>query len=568
MEQMCQFESMSLNQKENPVEENTPVQFENETINMHEASSHLHEDTHEDSAKDKGEKKYLQQFLVDIEQLTDPESKLQKAIDFMETSLSQGGVPHFKSFWEARNLCLELFKQNISPALRSTLWAKYSELSKEARRLKDILEEQSAFAAEQIEIAIQALETEMNHGDAQHASMPDFVLPACKALEHKIALYNSTQRELNFLNVLASRINALRKELIKTEMRIRTKNKFFQRLSLIGDKVFPKRKDLIKQISQNFIEDVEHFIRDNFQQDRMSDSLFTLREEIKALQGIAKLITLNTQSFTQTRLNLSSCWDKVKVEEKERKKERSAQKTVFKQNYDKVHEQIEAFNQAFTSHQLTTSDATSRIDEIISLMRSTELGKEELKALRDSLGQSRKLLQDKIKQDEQTRISLEEEKVRQKRQQFEDLSNEISDLIDQSSKADVDTISDKRTQMVEKISSSPFSKIEKMELEKKLKPLRDIIAEKKQQSLLALSEDDRMKLQKLKDLLQEKKERRQEIKKQLETYRKASKGSSGMDISQALQFNTQIEEERERLDKITLSIEEIEETIDSLEQKL
>lgn len=577
MDKMCQFESMSLGEKENSDKEThsnnnlmEPTNQDSDSTEIQENPTEDHSGSHLNEAnREKGAKKDLEQFLSEINQMSDPEAKLQKAIDFMESSLSQGGAPHFKCFWDARNLSLELFKQNISPSIRSILWAKYSELSKEARRLREILEEQSAFAVEQIEIAIQALETDISNNAEQSNAMAEIELtPMSKTLEPKIQFYASIQRELNLLNVQASRINALRKELIKTEMRIRTKNKFFQRLSNIGDKVFPRRKDLIKEISQHFIDDVDLFIKDNFNSERMSDSLFYLREEIKALQGLAKVLTLNTHSFTHTRMCLSNCWDKVKVEEKERKKERSQQKSIFKQNYDKVYEEIQAFNQAFSTQQLSTTDANKKIDDVVTLMRNTELGRDELKALRDEITQSRKTLSDKIKQEEKDRLSHEEERGRQKRQQLYEISQEISAFLSQTDQYDAESIIEKRAAFIDKITAAPLTKLEKQELEKSLKPLRDIIAEKKEKALLELSEDDRQKLQQLKELLKDKKERRQEIKKQLESYRKASKGSSGMDIAQALSYNSQIAEEKDRLDKITLGIQEIEDTIDELESKL
>jgi hypothetical protein len=587
MDKMCQFESMSLGEKENseneihsnsdlaepssqdsapedsPSQDSTSMEIPGNLTEEH-SGFHLNE-----ADREKGTKKDLEQFLSEINQMADPEAKLQKAIDFMESSLSQGGAPHFKCFWDARNLSLELFKQNISPSVRSVLWAKYSELSKEARRLREILEEQSAFAAEQIEIAIQALETDISNNEEQSKAVTEIEsIPKSKTLEPKTQFYSSIQRELNLLNVQASRINALRKELIKTEMRIRTKNKFFQRLSNIGDKVFPRRKDLIKEISQNFIDDIDLFIKENFDSDRMCDSLFFLREEIKALQGLAKVLTLNTHSFTHTRMCLSNCWDKVKVEEKERKKERSHQKSLFKQNYEKVHEEIQSFNQAFSSQQLSTVDANKKIDDIVALMRNTELGRDELKALRDHVAQSRKALYDKIKQEEKDRLSQEEERGRQKRQHLYDIYEEIKAFLSESDRYDAEALIEKRTALMDKIASAPLTKLEKQELEKSLKPLRDIIAEKKEKALLELSEDDRQKLHQLKELLKDKKERRQEIKKQLESYRKSSKGSSGMDFAQALSYNAQIAEEKDRLDKITIGIQEIEDTIDELESKL
>ena len=47
----------------------------------------------------------------------------------------------------------------------------------------------------------------------------------------------------------------------------------------------------------------------------------------------------------------------------------------------------------------------------------------------------------------------------------------------------------------------PLSKMEKQEFERLLKPLKDLITEKKEHLLLDLSEDDQQALQQLKDLL-------------------------------------------------------------------
>lgn len=603
---MCQFESMSLSEKETPENRETipanestefqeaglsnaveeaghqdelPEHFSDHTSNhqedegAHDGGSH-EEGSHDEGAheegvhKEKGHRQAFEAFLTELNLLTDPEAKLQRAIAFMESSLSQGGTPHFKSFWEARNLSLELFKQNINPSTRNSLWIKYSELSKEARRLREILEEQSVFAAEQIEIAIQALENDVSKNEEYLQKSPEIEFPMkSKALEPKLSYYQSIQRELNLLNAQASRINALRKELIKTEMRIRTKNKFFQRLSCIGDKVFPRRKELIKDISQHFIDDVDSFIRDNFSKEGMNDSLFYLREEIKSLQGIAKFLTLNTHSFTQTRVRLSDCWDKIKVEEKERKKVRSQQKAVFKQNYDEVHQQIQSFSQAFDAGQLSNAEANKKIDEIVAFMRRTELGRDELKSLRDALTEARKPFLDKVKSEEQERQNLEEERERQKKKRLHELAHEIDHLLRSADAYDADQLYDERNALLEKITAAPLTKLEKQDLEKSLKPLRDTIAEKKEKALLSLSEDDRQSLQKLKDLLKEKKERRQEIKNQLETYRKA-KGSSGMDFEQAMSYNSQMAAEKERLDKINAGIKEIEQKIEELENKL
>ena len=101
--------------------------------------------------------------------------------------------------------------------------------------------------------------------------------------------------------------------------------------SALGDHVFPKRKELIKNLSQTFLADVDAFMA-QFSQGEIRESLFVLRDEIKYLQNIAKVLTLNTNAFTHTRMRLSECWDKIKGEEKERKKEWSEQRAQQKQN--------------------------------------------------------------------------------------------------------------------------------------------------------------------------------------------------------------------------------------------
>lgn len=522
----------------------------------------------EDSLKprDKSHRQHFEKFLSDLEALKEVESKLQFTVDFMESSLAQTGTPHFKSFWEARGICLQLFKENIPPSLRAMLWTKYNELSKEARRLKEILDEQSAFAVEQIEMAIKALEDDITSFDDQLAkiALPEFS-EASRSLDRRLPHYQKLQNELNLLNTHASRINALRKELIRTEMRVRQKNKFFQRLSVAGDNVFPRRKELIKDVSHSFIADIDGFIKDHFSESGSSESLFNLREEIKALQNMAKILTLNTHSFTHTRMKLSECWDRIKNEEKERKKERTQQKVVFKQNLDESLQRLESFNQAFQSGQLSLAEANKHLEEISSFIRSLELGRDEQRYVREALNAARKPILDKIQEAENERHHQETEKERLRRSGIQEIRQRIEDLL-KNNNADADALAAEREHVLEKIASLSMTKAEKLEFERQLKPLRDMITEKKESSLMALSDDDRQSLQQLREILKQRKVRRQEIKDQIEIYRKAS-GSSGLDFEQAMSNNLQMMEEKERLEKIVLGIKEIEQKIAKLEKR-
>lgn len=507
-------------------------------------------------------------FKKTFEEQTDHESKLQLAIDFMESSLAQGGTPHFRSFWEARRLSLSLFKENISPLLRSQLWTKYSELSKEARRLKEILDEQSAFAVEQIEIAIQALEGDIAEFDKEAgkpAFSESFAFPV--ALKEHYAAYQNLQSRLNVLNTQASRINALRKELLKTEMRVRYKNKFFQRLSAAGDKVFPKRKELIKQISQQFTDHVDRFIKQNFETEGHYEAFFVLREEIKAFQGLAKVLTLNTHAFTQTRMRLSECWDRIKVEEKERKKERVQQRVVFKQNAEEIDKQIHTLKETIEKNEGHPAEAQKKIDEIVAHMRNVELGRDELKALRESLNEVRKLVQDKMKSGEEMRQQQELERNRYKKEKYQAFKCQAEKLLQDQEAKDVEALIADRDVLLAEVHDSSLGKNEKQEIERILKPLRDIITDKKEKALLALSDDDRQALQQMQLILNQRKERRQDIKNQLEILRKGA-GSSSLDFEKAMSFTNQINEEKERLEKANQSIQEIESKIRQVQAKI
>lgn len=585
-DKMSQFESMSISEQETSEnkdlikpDELPPICEDCSELMMeptelvvdrhaHEEHQEEHHDAHlEHHHKESRYKQVYDVFLKELEQQPDVDAKLQAAINFMEAALSHSGTPHFKSFWDARNISLELFKQNISAATRASLWTKYTELSKEARRLKEILEEQSAFAAEQIEIAIQALEKDIENNNNVLMSSPQIEFSIeCKSLEKTFSYYQSVQSELNLLNAQAARINALRKELIKTEMRIRQKNKFFQRLSGAGDKVFPRRKELIKDVSQHFIEDVDTFIHENFSKGSLHDSLFFMREEIKALQGMAKLLTLNTHSFTHTRLRLSECWDKIKGFEKDRKRARAQQKAVFKQNQEAAQQKINALNEEFGSGQLSIAEALKKAEEVTAFMRQIELGREELKVLREELTKARQPILDKQKQEEQERHNQEQERDKQRKQRLVELRRDCETLLENVEASDADKLSSDREVLQEKINISTLSKLEKQDLERLLKPLRDIISDKKERALMDLSEDDRQKLGHLKELLREKKERRQEIKNQLEVFRKA-KGASGLDFEQAMNYNAQMVSEKERLDKISLGIKELEQMIGEIENR-
>ncbi|MCB1136913.1 MAG: hypothetical protein KDK78_11645, partial [Chlamydiia bacterium] len=432
---------------------------ENEGHELDFASSHSEDEHKESAGAPSAPSEEWIAFEAAVAAVSAPEERLRVVVDFMSASLSQEGTPHFKHFWDARKLCLPLFKEQINPAVRATLWEEYSNLSREARRLKEILDEQAAFAVEQIEIAVSGLEHELATVEHELERQPrlDFG-PHCEALEAHYSVYDSVQRELGLLNAYASRINALRKELIRTEMRIRQKNKFFHRLSKAGDSVFPRRKELIKEVSDVFCQDIEALVNAEFKSGRLERPLFEYREEIKALQGVAKLLTLNTHAFTHTRALLSQCWDQVKDVEKERRKFRAEKKAVFKENMDKLEGQISSFREEYAAGEMSLSDASKALDAISEEMRRTDLGREEVVKLREDLSAARAPVAERQKAQEAERRKQEDERKQRLLGQVQEVRERALALVASAPSLEIDAIETQRDELLAEIAKLPIGK--------------------------------------------------------------------------------------------------------------
>ena len=272
-----------------------------------------------------------------LKHLSSTEEKLKFLIDMMNKSFSQDKVPNFKKFWHAKQLALSFFKENLRSDVRFRLWKDYTDICSEIHRLKKILEEESQFAIEQIEMAIQSLEIDLENKEKLKDIIADIdFFDSFFISDDGNRVYNDLQREIGILNKFAIRINSLRKELLKVILKSRLKNKLFQRLSAIGNKVFPERKKLIKDISDKFLKDVEEFQEIYFTKESSQKPYYVLRQEIKFLQNLAKKLTLNTVVFSKTREALSKSWDILRDWDKERKKNILIQKEQSKESFSEI----------------------------------------------------------------------------------------------------------------------------------------------------------------------------------------------------------------------------------------
>lgn len=564
------FSQGDMNVFDNASQENTPE--EERDMQAPEGTSELEDNDlpleRKNTKSPKEHSPAFKSFLAQWGAIESIEEKIRGLLVFMRSSLSQAPAPRMRDYWEARKLCLPLFKEAMSAAKRAELWAEYIELSSEARRLKEIANEQASFAAEQIGLAIDALEKDLENYASLLETMPSIDFPApIQTIEKKRGEYNILQRELHLLNTFASRINSLRKEIIKTEMRARQKSKFFERLSSAGDKVFPRRKELIKEISHHFSEDIANFYKEHFEKEgEKVPPLFVLREEIKALQSLAKILTLNTRAFTETRLLLSQCWDKLKAWDRERKKEISQKKQAFKENVEKVQGMIQELSKALKAEEFSEQKFHQMTEDILNFMKSVELGREEVRSLKEQLHEVREPFVEKIKERERETENKAKEQERARKSKMDALREDLQKTVEDSEKYSVEEIAKMRDRIQQELEQLQLSKSEKAIIERFLKRLRDLLHEKKEQAMMRLSPDDKEAFEQLKLLLEERKERRQEIKQQLEEYRVAL-GGSGFDFAKALSIRELIEEEKERLEKANEAIDEIEEKIADLEER-
>lgn len=529
-------------------------------------------------------KNIISEFFSQLEALPSAEEKLRFGINFMREALAQKGNPNFKGFWEVRKYCLPLFKETLPASARSDLWSEYIELTREGRRLKNLMDEETAFAVEQIDLAVSSLEEEVrslteNPAVVLEKTPPVELPPEPQSLEGRYAYYGEVQKRLGLLNVFASRVNSLRKELIKTEMRIRQKNQFFQRLSALGDLIFPIRKELIREISEAFVKDVETFVETyfsakNFDEETVRRHVFFFREEIKTLQSIAKILTLNTHAFSMTRELLSQCWDKLKGMEKELKKEFAQQKQISHENAEQVRERIKVFTDSFAAGEHSLEEGFKELESISRWMRELELTRNDVRALKDELRQAYIPLEQKQEEKEAVKRQQEAEfeKVRQDKldalkemiaafkQRIEDLRQRVI------AGGEVEALSNELDECRKTLASLSITKMERQQMEKTLKMVRDQLSERQEQALLALSDDDRAALDNLRNILEGRKSRRNEIKVQIEEYRKII-GGSGLDFEKAIRYNELLASEKERLAKFDEGITEIENKIRELKKK-
>lgn len=498
-------------------------------------------------------------LLSELEKMSSPKEKIERLLRFMEYLLSQEGGERLGEFWKAKKICLPLFKEKVPAASRSALWSEYIELGRQADHLKSVQEENSSFIVEQLEAALGDLEGSIARFDALAASSPDPEIPSFsdKRLQQKTKDYLPRQKELAFLQTMISRLHSLRQEVMKTAMRAKVKNQFFQRLSVCGDFLFSKRKELVDLLSQEFSEDVDSFIADYFGQSKKSVPYYVLKQEIKSLQEMAKHLSLKPKFFSQTREKLSSCWDQIKDKEKERRKVLDEKREIFQKNHDLLQEQIAAFSQQCREEPLDTSALAKQREEIVQQIRQAELGREEVQAVKTALDLAYEPLAEQERAAKAERERIREETEKKKR----DFFARAQSLEASHTELSVQELQKAKEQLLEEKKSYLFSQEESERLDALFVLIARRISKAHESSLLTRN-GEALRTE-LEALYQEREQEFEQCKRAIDELRR-SLGGSGYGFDTALYLQEQLQQEKTRLEELEESLNQIEEKMDSL----
>jgi archaellum component FlaC len=495
-------------------------------------------------------------FVNEVQKLGTPDEKLERTVVFMQEVLEGGGVHQFREFWEARRLCLELFQTPIHPTVRVRLWTRYSELCREARRLKELFEEQSSYVTEQIEKAIDAIEEDFAGLSTKLTSMPEIqALRACRTIQAHLDQYQALQHELSYLNAFASRITSLRKEVLKTEIRHKQKARLLDRLRALGDGIYPRRKQAIQDVSVLFIADVDAFIQATFVGELKTHELFDGREEIKTLQGIGKLLTLSTEAFTKTRLQLSECWDSIKTVLREKKKAQTEQRQAFRHHRDEIMAELDTVKAGIEGKTLIAEDARKQLRQIDTRMHTLSLGNQDIRLIREIVRTLEALVEPKSEGSEK-KACFQEKGGHRKR--AADFFARAAEIIGFSSP--LHEVEEAYRDFVQTTCEEALSKADRLELDRLISKIRKKIEGLRYERMpsLSLEVDVVEQLSALEHM-------RADMKHQLDVWRKAS-GGFGCDFSEGLRYSELAEEEKARLGRIDAMIQELQERLSSPEE--
>lgn len=491
-------------------------------------------------------------FRESLEKKDIPEDQLHLAISFMKESILETKNLRFKDFWSAQKICLTLFKEKMGQTQRKQLWSEYIELLKEARCLKELVEEEATFSFNQIDLAVKALEQEVENLDIQLGSIDKKLFsPPKHAYTQKKNAYRQWSAQLVTLKSAASRLVSLRKELLGLSLQAVKRRNLLNRLDQLGDVIFPIRKKLIEKVSATFIKDVEDFVTSRcIDQGKESIPYYILQKEIKSFQAFARMLHLNQSDFKRTRDLLSKAWDSLKekeVEDKHKQKEINQQQ---KENFETISNKVLAFKDFCQEPvNLIKDKVIYKKEALLDEARSMVLQKEAFSQLVADIKKIEQEAFSKIKEKLLQKKMIEEKRVKQ-------LKESLSKLMEEKSRYSFEELERHQEACISEYTLYDLSPFDRLMLEHQLLDLKTAILDKKGEKL-ALKEE-------IEVLYGERLDLKEEIKNKIEIYRKQI-GMSALDIEKAFIYSELYESAKTHLCKVSAALQNLEEKFSNLE---
>ncbi|AAF39026.1 hypothetical protein C6H88_00790 [Chlamydia muridarum str. Nigg] len=496
------------------------------------------------------------------------EEKISFALEQMGVLLkSEDQNNDLKLFWNVRKFCLPLFQQLEDPARRAALWGRYTELTREGRHLKTLQDEEGAFLVRQIELAISCLESDVNEffskTEKNEISKEDQDALDIQSLAAHKDFYLSTHADLRWLGSFSSQIINLRKELMNVSMRMRLKSQFFQKLSVLGNRVFPRRKELTEKVSELFAQDVEVFVDKHFSRssrESLKKAVFFLRKEIKKLQQCAKHLSISSSIFSATRLRLSQCWDQLRGLEKEIRQEQSRLAATSAENVKEIQGQLDQVEALLQGNE-EVHKIRKEIETISKHIRGVSLVHDDVVLLKGRiqtlLGQVREreaVIEKEIKEQQAKAEQARAEAI----QALEDEVHAFCELCKEGELPEgaKDRCQDLK-EAVRKMSYLPYAK--KVALDNQVNAAQRTVLERLEEQMLSCP-DTKEKVLNMRQVLEQRVLRRKELKAKLECDKKLL-GGSGLDFDRALQYSAMVEEDRRALEELDVAIVDLKKQI-------
>ncbi|MFZ4098833.1 MAG: hypothetical protein ACOYKZ_00700 [Chlamydiia bacterium] len=501
----------------------------------------------------------VQKLTEQLTQLSVEAERVTLALQFMKEALANQPRPRFKDFWDARRALMILIKpegQELAAEVTEQLQA----ISQEARKLKAALDEKATAAMAQMEAAVQAIEVDVHHLAEAIRAVPE-ITQWPSALAARQAEYTTAQREAAVLSQLAHRMTLLRKEVLSADMRIRHKNQLLARLSTAGDKVYPRRKELITRLSQWFEADVQAFMEAFFKGDQVQGMLNAHREEIKALQQIAKQLSLNATAFNRTRLQLGEAWERVKSADLERKRARQEKMAVHAQANQEVLDKVVALEAKAKEQMEGQAGAEAEVEKLkvgaLAALRQADLPREQIKSFKDRIFAAVKPLEQKEQdvRDEKKRVVRAQEDAY--RQRVRAIEAQLDALEPTAAKLGLEELQSQIGAIQQAMEQQALLMVDQEGLRRRMMALGDI-------ALLARAGEAR-DAEALNLLIQEVKKRRQTLRQSVDELRK-SRGGSALDVTRGLQAEAELAAEKGRLDQINHLLYELESKVYAMQQ--